>query len=163
MTAGRPAGRRYTRASAIRGYALTIMAYDTNNIFARILRGEIPAHKVFEDEHTLAFMDVMPQADGHTLVIPKVPAENLFDLPPAALAATILTTQRVARAVQKAFDVPGLMIAQLNGREDGQSVFHIHFHIVPRREGIDLRFHARDMADPKILAAHAERVRAALD
>jgi histidine triad (HIT) family protein len=139
------------------------MAYDTNNIFARILRGEIPAHKVFEDEHTLAFMDVMPQADGHTLVIPKVPAENLFDLPPAALAATILTTQRVARAVKKAFGVPGVMIAQLNGREAGQSVFHIHFHIVPRREGIDLRFHARDMADPKILAAHAERVRAALD
>jgi histidine triad (HIT) family protein len=139
------------------------MAYDTNNIFARILRGEIPAHKVFEDEHTLAFMDVMPQADGHTLVIPKVPAENLFDLPPAALAATILTTQRVARAVKKAFDVPGIMVAQLNGREAGQSVFHIHFHIVPRREGIDLRFHARDMADPKILAAHAERVRAALD
>jgi histidine triad (HIT) family protein len=118
---------------------------------------------VFEDEHTLAFMDVMPQADGHTLVIPKVPAENLFDLPPAALSATILTTQRVARAVKQAFDVPGLMIAQLNGREAGQSVFHIHFHIVPRREGIDLRFHARDMADPKILAAHAERVRAALD
>jgi len=139
------------------------MAYDTNNIFARILRGEIPAHKVFEDEHTLAFMDVMPQADGHTLVIPKVPAENLFDLPPAALSATILTTQRVARAVKKAFDVPGIMVAQLNGREAGQSVFHIHFHIVPRREGIDLRFHARDMADPKILAAHAERVRAALD
>jgi len=139
------------------------MAYDTNNIFARILRGEIPALKVFEDEHTLAFMDVMPQADGHTLVIPKVPAENLFDLPPAALAATILTTQRVARAVKKAFDVPGIMVAQLNGREAGQSVFHIHFHIVPRREGIDLRFHARDMADPKILAAHAERVRAALD
>ena len=139
------------------------MAYDTNNIFARILRGEIPAHKVFEDEHTLAFMDVMPQADGHALVIPKVPAENLFDLPPAALSATILTTQRVARAVKKAFDVPGIMVAQLNGREAGQSVFHIHFHIVPRREGIDLRFHARDMADPKILAAHAERVRAALD
>lgn len=77
------------------------MAYDSNNIFARILRGEIPSHKVFEDEHTLAFMDVMPQADGHTLVIPKAPAENIFDLPSDALAATIMTTQRVARAVRK--------------------------------------------------------------
>lgn len=139
------------------------MAYDTNNVFARILRGEIPAHKVHEDEHTLAFMDVMPQAEGHTLVIPKHPAENLFDLPPAALAATILTTQRVARAVRKAFDAPGIMIAQLNGTAAGQSVFHIHFHIVPRRAGIDLKFHSRDMADHALLAAHAERVRAALE
>jgi histidine triad (HIT) family protein len=139
------------------------MAYDTNNVFARILRGEIPAHKIYEDERTLAFMDVMPQTDGHTLVIPKVPAENLFDLPEAALTATILTTQRVARAVRKAFDSPGVMIAQLNGRDAGQSVFHVHFHIIPRRAGIDLRFHAREMADHKILAEHAARVRAAFD
>jgi histidine triad (HIT) family protein len=139
------------------------MAYDTKNVFARILRGEIPAHKVCEDERTLAFMDVMPQADGHTLVIPKHPAENLFDLPTEDLAATIRTTQRVARAVRKAFDAPGIMIAQLNGAAAGQSVFHIHFHIVPRHAGIDLRFHARDMADPARLAEHAERVRAALD
>jgi len=139
------------------------MTYDTSNIFARILRGEIPAHKVFEDGHTLAFMDVMPQADGHTLVIPKVAAENLFELPPDALAATILTTQRVARAVKKAFDAPGIMIAQLNGSAAGQSVLHIHFHVVPRHEGIDLRFHAREMADPRILASHAERVRAAFE
>jgi histidine triad (HIT) family protein len=138
------------------------MAYDRNNVFARILRGEIPAHRVHEDEHTLAFMDVMPQSDGHALVIPKAEAENLFELPPAALAATILTTQRVARAVKKAFGAPGIMVAQLNGREAGQSVFHIHFHVIPRYEGIDLHFHARDMADPAVLAAHAERVRAAL-
>jgi histidine triad (HIT) family protein len=139
------------------------MAYDRNNVFARILRGEIPAHRVYEDEHTLAFMDVMPQSDGHALVIPKAEAENLFELPPAALAATVLTTQRVARAVKKAFAAPGIMVAQLNGREAGQSVFHIHFHVIPRYEGIDLHFHARDMADPAVLAAHAERVRAALD
>jgi histidine triad (HIT) family protein len=139
------------------------MAYDRNNVFARIVRGEIPAHKVFEDEHTLAFMDVMPQADGHTLVIPKAEAENLFDLPGPALAATILTTQRVARAVQKAFAAPGILIAQLNGPAAGQSVFHIHFHVLPRHEGLDLRFHARDMADPALLAAHAARVRTALD
>jgi histidine triad (HIT) family protein len=139
------------------------MAYDRNNIFARILRGEVPAHKVFEDEQTLAFMDVMPQADGHALVIPKVAAENLFELPSDALAATILTTQRVARAVKKAFDAPGILIAQLNGAPAGQSVFHVHFHIVPRHEGLDLRLHARDMADPAVLAKQAARVRAALD
>jgi histidine triad (HIT) family protein len=139
------------------------MAYDPNNIFARILRGEIPAHKVFEDDATLAFMDVMPQSDGHTLVVPKFAAESVFDLPPDSLAATILTTQRVAHAVKRAFDPPGVMIAQLNGRGAGQSVFHIHFHVVPRYEGVDFRFHARDMADPKLLAEHAARIRAALD
>ena len=139
------------------------MAYDHNNIFARILRGEIPSHRVHEDELTLAFMDVMPQADGHTLVIPKAEAESIHDVPGEALAAVVLTTQRVARAVKKAFDAPGILIAQLNGRAAGQSVFHMHFHIVPRREGLDLRFHAREMADPAVLAEHAARIRAALD
>ena len=139
------------------------MAYDPSNVFARILRGEIPAHKVHEDEHTLAFMDVMPQSEGHTLVIPKAAAENIFELEPDALAATILATQRVARAARRAFDAPGVMIAQLNGAGAGQTVFHIHFHVIPRYEGIDLRFHARGMADPQVLAAHAARIRAALD
>ncbi len=138
------------------------MAYDRNNVFARILRGEIPAHKVCEDEFTLAFMDVMPQADGHALVIPKADAENIFDLAPDVLAATILTTQRVARAVRKAFAAPGVMIAQLNGPAAGQSVFHIHFHVLPRHAGLELRLHAREMADPAVLAEHAARVRAAL-
>lgn len=139
------------------------MAYDPSNVFARILRGEIPAHKVFEDAATLAFMDVMPQADGHVLVIPRVAAENLYELPAEALTATILTTQRIARAVRKAFDADGVMVAQLNGRGAGQSVFHVHFHVIPRRDGIDLALHARDMADPRVLAGHAERIRAALD
>ena len=138
------------------------MAYDRNNVFAKILRGEIPSHKVYEDAQTLAFMDVMPQADGHTLVIPKVEAESLLDVPPEALAATIVTTQRVARAVKAAFAAPGILVAQLNGSAAGQSVFHIHFHIVPRRAGLDLKLHAREMADPAVLAAHAERIRAAL-
>jgi len=137
------------------------MPYDPSNVFARILRGEIPAQKIFEDEQTLAFMDVMPQADGHALVIPKADAENIFDLPPESLAATILTTQRIARAVQKAFDAPGILVAQLNGRGAGQSVFHIHFHVIPRFDGIDLRFHARGMADPQLLAEHASKIRAA--
>jgi histidine triad (HIT) family protein len=138
------------------------MAYDRNNVFARILRGEIPAHKVWEDEATLAFMDVMPQADGHALVIPKAEAENIFELTPEVLAATILTTQRVARGVQKAFGAPGVMIAQLNGPAAGQSVFHVHFHVLPRHAGLELRLHAREMADPAVLAEHAARVRAAL-
>lgn len=139
------------------------MAYDQNNVFARILRGEIPAHRVYEDAHTLAFMDVMPQSDGHTLVIPKFAAENLFELPPESLAATILTTQRVARAVRKAFEPPGILIAQLNGAGAGQSVFHIHFHVVPRYEGLDLKLHARELADAQQLAQQAARIRAALD
>jgi histidine triad (HIT) family protein len=139
------------------------MAYDRNNIFARILRDEIPSHRVYEDDVTLASMDVMPQADGHTLVIPRVEAESILDVPEEALAAVVLTTQRVARAVKKAFDAPGILIAQLNGRAAGQSVFHMHFHIVPRREGLDLRFHARERADPAVRAEHAARIRAALD
>jgi len=139
------------------------MAYDRNNIFARILRDEIPSHRVYEDDVTLAFMDVMPQADGHTLVIPKVEAEGILDVPREALSALALTTQRVARAVKKAFEAPGILIAQLNGRAAGQSVFHIHFHVLPRSEGLELRFHARDMADSKLLGEHAARIRAALD
>jgi histidine triad (HIT) family protein len=138
------------------------MAYDRDNVFAKILRGEIPSHKVHEDAQTLAFMDVMPQADGHTLVIPKVEAESLLDVPPDALAATILTTQRVAKAVKTAFAAPGILVAQLNGRSAGQSVFHIHFHIVPRHAGLDLKLHAREMADPQVLAEHAARIRKAL-
>ena len=139
------------------------MTYDPDNIFARILRGDAPAHVVYDDDHTLAFMDVMPQVEGHTLVIPKAPGENLFDTAPEALAHTIRTTQKVAAAVRSAFSADGIMIAQLNGAAAGQSVFHLHFHIMPRQHGIDLRMHARDMADPQVLAEHAERIRSALD
>lgn len=138
------------------------MTYDPNNVFAKILRAEIPAHRVFEDAHTLAFMDVMPQSDGHTLVIPKEPAANLFDLSPTMAAHLIQTTQKVARAVKTAMNAPGVMILQLNGADAGQTVFHIHFHIVPRWSGLDLKLHARGMADQGVLAAHAEKIRAAL-
>ncbi|MBM5810345.1 MAG: HIT family protein [Gammaproteobacteria bacterium] len=138
------------------------MAYDPNNIFARILRGEIPCHQVYEDEHTLAFMDIMPQTDGHTLVVPKVAAEDIFTLPAEALAATICTTQHIARAVRAVFSPPGVMIAQLNGAAAGQSVFHLHFHVLPRYHGRELRLHAGVRADPAVLADHAARIRAAL-
>jgi histidine triad (HIT) family protein len=138
------------------------MAYDSNNIFAKILRGEIPAFKVFEDAHTLAFMDVMPQSDGHTLVIPKTQAEDFFDIVPDALALLIKNTQRVAKAVNKAFNPDGVRIVQYNRPAAGQTVFHIHFHIVPCYDGVPLKAHTRDMADKNLLTEHAERVKAAL-
>jgi len=139
------------------------MAYDTNNIFAKILRGEVPSVKVYEDDKTLAFMDVMPQADGHTLVIPKEPAETLFDLSPDGATAMIKTAQIVAKAVKKGLDAPGIMLFQLNGKSAGQSVPHVHFHIVPRNKGVDLKLHARGMESPEKLKALAEKIRAALE
>ena len=138
------------------------MAYDNNNIFARILRGEIPCVKVFEDDKTLAFMDVMPQAEGHVLVIPKEAAENLLDLSADGAAALMATTQRVAKAVKKGLNAPGIMLAQLNGAPAGQSVFHVHFHVIPREAGIDLGLHARGMVDAKLLEPVAAKIRAAL-
>ena len=140
-----------------------VMAYDTNNIFAKILRGEVPSVKVYEDDKTLAFMDVMPQADGHTLVVPKEPAENILELSPEGAAAMIRTTQKIAKAVKKGLDAPGLMIFQLNGKPAGQSVFHVHFHVVPRSGGIDLKLHARGMESPDKLKAIAEKIKAALE
>jgi histidine triad (HIT) family protein len=107
-------------------------------------------------------MDIMPQAEGHTLVIPRYPARDLFDLPAEYLARTLETTQRVARAVKQAFVAEGIMLAQLSGAAAGQTVFHVHFHILPRHDGIDFRMHARDLAPPEVLAEHARRVREAL-
>jgi histidine triad (HIT) family protein len=138
------------------------MAYDNNNIFAKILRGEIPSVKVFEDDKTLAFMDVMPQAEGHVLVISKEPAENVLDLSAEGAAAMMATTQRVARAVKKGLNAPGIMLAMLNGTPAGQSVFHVHFHIIPRSAGVDLGLHARGMVDPKTLEPIAAKIRSAL-
>ena len=138
-------------------------AYDPDNIFARILRGEIPAQTVYEDDHTLAFMDVMPQGPGHTLVIPKAPARGLLDADPASLAATMATVQRVARAVKAAFSADGLTVFQYNEPAGGQTVFHLHVHIVPRHEGVTLTRHAGGMADTAVLADHASRIRAALE
>ena len=138
------------------------MAYDSQNIFAKIIRGEAPCFKVYEDDHTLAFMDIMPQAEGHTLVIPKEAAENIFDLSPEGAAALIKATRKVAFAVKKVTGAPGMMLAQLNGASAGQTVFHIHFHIIPRAGGIDLALHARDKADFTKLKALAERIAAAI-
>jgi histidine triad (HIT) family protein len=139
------------------------MAYDNQNIFAKIIRGEMPCFKVYEDAHTLAFMDIMPQAEGHTLVIPKEPAEDIFDLSPDGAAALARTAKKVAAAVRKATNAPGILLAQLNGAAAGQTVFHIHFHIIPRTSGIDLALHAREKADFTKLKALAEKIAAAMD
>jgi histidine triad (HIT) family protein len=138
------------------------MAYDQNNIFAKILRGEAPCFKVYEDDKTFAFMDVMPQTEGHTLVIPKFPAEDLFDLDAEFVSALALTVKKLAPAVKRAFAAPAIMIAQLNGAAAGQTVFHIHTHIIPRSQGIDMKLHARQMADFGELKKHAERIQAEL-
>lgn len=137
--------------------------YDPTNVFAKILRGEIPNHTIYEDEHTLAFMDIMPQADGHSLVIPKTPARNLLDATPEQLAAVVATTQKVALAVKKAFAAPGVLVMQFNEAASGQTVFHLHFHVVPRFEGTELRPHAGGATDHAALAAHAAKIRAALE
>ena len=137
------------------------MTYDSNNIFARILRGELPSVKVFEDSKTLAFMDIMPATEGHTLVIPKEEAETIFDLSAEGAADLIKTTQRIATAVKKAFSCPGVMLAQLNGAAAGQSVPHIHFHVLPRSQA-NFSLHGRNMVDPKTLEPIAAKIRAAL-
>ncbi|MGF9561945.1 HIT family protein [Neorhizobium sp. JUb45] len=134
------------------------IAYDDGNIFAKILRGEIPCHRVYEDTDTLAFMDVMPQAPGHLLVIPKQPSRNMLDADPAVLAKTIAVVQKLARAAQDAFDADGIYIAQFNEPAAGQTVFHLHFHIVPRHEGEALKPHSGKMEDGEILAANAEKI-----
>jgi histidine triad (HIT) family protein len=133
--------------------------YDPQNVFAKILRNELPSERVYEDEKTIAFMDLMPQAEGHVLVIPRELAVTLLDLSAEAAEACIRTTQRVARAVTRAFDVPGIMIMQVNGAIAGQTVPHIHFHIIPRRAGEALLLHAAVKADSQRLRENAERIR----
>ncbi|MQZ29555.1 HIT family protein [Acinetobacter haemolyticus] len=137
------------------------MAYDDQNIFARILRGELPAIKVYEDEQVLAFMDIMPQADGHTLVIPKTPAVTLLDLPADAAAYTIQIVQKIAQAMEKALDVKGIVLMQLNGAAAGQTVPHIHFHLIPSSIH-ELGRHAAQMGDQEKIKILAEKIKAAL-
>lgn len=139
------------------------MPYDVDNVFARIVRGDIPCFKVHEDEDTLAFMDVMPQSDGHTLVIPKYPAANLFELPAAQLQTLIVTTQRIAIAAQRVFQADGITLLQFNGEAAGQTVFHIHFHIVPRYRDRPMKEHGRSMADKTVLAQQAAQLQQALN
>ena len=139
--------------------------YDPENIFAKILRGEIPAVKVWEDDHILAFMDVFPQSEGHVLIVSKTStARTLLDIEPEALARLIEATRRTARAVVKALAPEGFQIMQLNGEAGGQTVFHLHFHIVPRWSDRPMKGHGHaPMAEPAALRALADRIAAALD
>jgi histidine triad (HIT) family protein len=138
------------------------MAYDPDNVFAKILRGEIPAHKVLEDDDVIVLMDVMPQGPGHTLVVPKRASRNLLDADPAVLAKLLPVVQRVARAVKAAFAADGVSVFQYNEAAGGQSVFHLHIHVVPRFEGVPLKPHSGKMEDQAVLAANAEKLRKAL-
>ena len=138
------------------------VAYDSNNIFAKILRGEMPCHKVFEDDVALAFMDIMPRADGHTLVIPKTPARGLLDMPADALGPFMLRVQKVAAAVKRGMAADGLTIQQFNESAGGQIVFHLHFHILPRWDSVSLKPHTGQMEKPDLLAAHTAKIKAAL-
>ena len=138
------------------------MAYDTANVFAKILRGELPAAKVYEDAATLAFLDIMPRCEGHTLVIPKTPARNLLDASPEQLAACLATVQRIARAQLQAFGAKGITLQQFNEAAGGQEVFHLHFHVIPRWEGVKLGPHTGTMEKPEVLEANAAKLKAAL-
>lgn len=137
------------------------MSYNDQNIFAKILRGELPAIKVYEDEKTLAFMDIMPQAEGHTLVIPKTAAVTLLDLPAEDAAYTIQIVQKVAKAIQKALHTEGLVLMQLSGEKAGQTVPHVHFHLIPSSVH-ELGKHANQMGDQTHIQAIAEKIKTAL-
>ena len=138
------------------------MAYDHSNVFAKILRGELPAQKVYEDAETLAFMDIMPRCEGHMLVVPKTPARNILDANPAQLAACIKTVQKVSAAAMKAFGAGGITLQQFNEPAGGQVVFHLHFHVLPRSEGVTLGPPASKVEKPEVLAASAEKIRKAI-
>ena len=138
------------------------MSYDDNNIFAKILRGEMPAHKIFEDDETFAFLDIMPRSKGHTLVIPKKPAINMMDVEPDDLCTLIRSVHKLAPIVRKAMGADGFVIQQFNEAAAGQMVFHIHFHIVPRYVDVPLKHASGDMENEAILSSNAELIRAAV-
>jgi len=139
------------------------MAYDLNNVFAKVLRGEIPCHKIYEDEDTLAFLDIMPRTDGHALVITKEKARDLFDVSPKALAKLMEVVQKLAPKIKEAVGAEGVLIQQFNGAAAGQTVFHLHVHIIPRKQGDTLKPHAGTMAGQAKLAATAEKIRKTLE
>ena len=138
------------------------MAYDPDNIFAKMLRGEIPCNKLYEDDDTLAFLDIMPRSDGHTLIITKEQAESLFEASPGGLAKLMAVVQTLAPKIRDAVGADGVLIAQFNGAASGQTVFHLHVHIIPRKEGEPLRPEGAQRADQAVLAATAEKIRAKL-
>jgi len=136
--------------------------YDDANLFAKILRGEIPAYKVYEDDKSLAFLDIMPRSPGHTLVIPKSQARNILDVAPDDLCHVMQLTQKVARAAIRTFEAEGVTIQQFNESAGGQVVFHLHVHVIPRKAGVALKPPASEREKPEVLAEHAKRLSAAL-
>jgi len=141
---------------------MTMPQYDTDNIFAKILRGELPCQKVYEDDATMVIMDIMPRGDGHCLVLPKKAVRNILDSDDATLKAVAVTTGKIARAVKPAFEADGVTIQQFNEAAGGQEVFHLHVHIIPRHDGIRIR-PPGVMADPELVAANAAKIRSALE
>ena len=137
-------------------------AYDPNNIFAKILRGELPSHKVYEDDRALAFLDIMPRAAGHTLVLPKAPARNILDVAPDDLAHVMRVAQKIAKTALAVFSADGVTVQQFNEPAGGQVVFHLHVHVIPRRDGVALKPPATFKEDPAVLAEQAAKLAAAL-
>ena len=137
-------------------------SYDPQNIFAKILRGELPCYKVYEDDKVLAFLDIMPRAPGHTLVLPKAAARNLLDVAPDDLAAVAQVSQKIAKAAMTAFSADGITIQQFNEGAGGQVVFHLHIHVIPRAAGVAMKPPASEKEKPEVLAAHAQKLAAAL-
>jgi histidine triad (HIT) family protein len=144
------------------GKMMATPSYDPNNIFAKILRGELPAHKVYENDNVFAFLDIMPRAPGHTLVIPKAPARNILDIATGELAELVKATQTIARAAVKAFSADGITIQQFNEAAGGQVVFHLHVHVIPRKNGVALKPPASFKEDPAMLSDQALKLAAAL-
>ncbi|MGE3147613.1 MAG: HIT family protein [Pseudorhodoplanes sp.] len=140
-----------------------MLAYDTNNIFAKILRGELPCYKVYEDDRAIAFLDIMPRAPGHTLILPKSAARNILDIAPDDLAHVAKVAQRIAKAGVKAFEADGVTIQQFNESAGGQVVFHLHVHVIPRKEGVAMKLPASEKEKPEVLAEHARKLAAALN
>lgn len=138
-------------------------AYDPENIFAKIIRGELPAYRIYEDDRAIAFLDIMPRAPGHMLVIPKHPARNILDIPADELAHVIKVAQKLARAGKDVFGADGITVQQFNERAGGQVVFHLHVHVIPRKEGVALKPPASEKEKPEVLEEHARKLRAALE
>ena len=136
--------------------------YDDQNIFAKIMRGELPCEMLYEDDDTFVIMDIMPRGDGHCLVLPKAPSRNMLDIETASLEAVARTVQKMAKTVKKAFGADGVTIQQFNESAGGQVVFHLHFHIIPRFDGVKMKPHTGEMEKPEVLKANAEKIRAAL-
>lgn len=137
-------------------------SYDDDNVFAKILRGEMPAETIYEDENAIAIMDIMPRGGGHVLVIPRAPSRNILDIEDADLASLMQVVAKVARSVKKALDADGVTVQHFSEPAGGQEVFHTHVHVIPRFDAVPLRPHTGEMEDQAVLAANAEKIRTAL-